>query len=326
MGLENCAVSEMRFYDAELFESVIRGGRIHPCRLGKESVESHTLRVSFGQTCLDVVSAGPTMLYEGVMPEDCYTLSFVMRCPGGGSSFNFGTKFSAGWLGFFPPGATLDGYNPAGAVNALVTVPVKDFHEALDLYFPEMPSRFLHEGAAVELGQMDQQSLKSLIGLIVNLARQAENSEALQNVCLEYGRYLIPSSLLALRESVNGGVSQVNGRIVARHRKLRNVRDYIAGHFGEPLHIQDLCKVSGLSERGVENLFKDLIGVNPMAYLRRQRLAHAHRFLLSASPCSGKVKEAALNAGFWHMGRFAHYYASMFGEMPAQTLARAGSV
>ena len=34
------------------------------------------------------------------------------------------------------------------------------------------------------------------------------------------------------------------------------------------------------------------------------------------------VKEAAMSHGFWHLGRFAAHYRGLFGENPADTLAR----
>jgi hypothetical protein len=34
------------------------------------------------------------------------------------------------------------------------------------------------------------------------------------------------------------------------------------------------------------------------------------------------VKSAALDHGFWHLGRFAHEYRNLFGERPSETLSR----
>lgn len=78
----------------------------------------------------------------------------------------------------------------------------------------------------------------------------------------------------------------------------------------------------GLSARGTENLFKDLIGVNPVVFLRHQRLHGARRKLLAADPGEATVKMAALESGFRHLGRFAVEYRALFGESPRETLGR----
>lgn len=322
MGSQCCSITEKHFDDIDLFKNAIQGGSLHPCQLSGGSRSSHLLRIACKPMCLDVVSAGPAMLYEGVMPANCYTLSFVMHCPGTGHSFNFSKKFSAGWLGFFPPAAILDGFNPAGSVNGLVTIPVNDFFEALAMYYPDMPQDLLTNGFGVELRPEDQVRIKNLIGMMVNITRQSDDVKVLEHVCVQYGRYILPSLLVAIRRAIKGDRSRANGRVAGRYRRLRRARDYVASHLGELLSVEDLSSAAGLSERGVENLFSDLLGVNPVVYLRHQRLHNAHRFLVDSAPCCGKVKEAALNAGFWHMGRFSHYYHSVFGESPNQTLAR----
>ncbi|MGN5382482.1 helix-turn-helix domain-containing protein [Streptomyces lasalocidi] len=58
-----------------------------------------------------------------------------------------------------------------------------------------------------------------------------------------------------------------------------------------------------------------------MAYLRRVRLAHAHRDLLAADPHSGAtVGGVAARWGFAHPGRFAALYRTVYGISPAETL------
>ena len=57
------------------------------------------------------------------MPDDSYTLVFVLDCPGGGRNFTFSIEHPDGWLGFFPPGRELDAYTPEGYCHATLTVP-----------------------------------------------------------------------------------------------------------------------------------------------------------------------------------------------------------
>ena len=93
-------------------------------------------------------------------------------------------------------------------------------------------------------------------------------------------------------------------------------------HLHQPIHLQDLCSVLGMSRRGMEVLFQDSLQIGPNAFLRHQRLHGVRRALLTATPSHGVVKETALSWGFWHMGHFSREYQSLFGEKPSMTLAR----
>ncbi len=330
---------EVDFSDAEMFEDAIFGGQLHPCQLSKKPSRSKLVRVFLEAGCLGVVSAGPQMLYEGVMPADCYTLSLVLRSPRPAHSFNFGLDFTAGWLGMFPPSGVLDSANSAGSINAILTIPVAVFERDVMRHFPEMSASILRHGGGWDLGAESFVQLQALIRLLVDAAHAPKGNKLLA----AYGRQLLPNLLRALRQrladegdrrasiSINRAVAdngEPNGstsgraRGTRRYERLRRVRDFVHDHLAENVNVSDLCVSSGLSERGLENLFKDLLGVTPSVFLRHQRLHRARQLLLGAEPDVGMVKAAAYASGFLHQGRFAHYYCGLFGEMPAQTLSR----
>jgi AraC family ethanolamine operon transcriptional activator len=77
-----------------------------------------------------------------------------------------------------------------------------------------------------------------------------------------------------------------------------------------------------MSQRGVEVLFQDSLGIGPTAFIRHQRLHGVRRELLEARQEHGLVKELALKWGFWHMGHFSRNYRQLFGESPSVTLGR----
>jgi AraC family ethanolamine operon transcriptional activator len=86
--------------------------------------------------------------------------------------------------------------------------------------------------------------------------------------------------------------------------------------------MDELCAVSGLSRRGLEYLFVDLLGVSVSEFLHKLRLRRVRRELLASDPHQGSVKRCALDWGFWHLGRFAAEYRALFGENPSETLNR----
>jgi transcriptional regulator GlxA family with amidase domain len=58
-----------------------------------------------------------------------------------------------------------------------------------------------------------------------------------------------------------------------------------------------------------------------MEYLRGVRLELARRMLVDTAIIT-TVADAAIAAGFTHLGRFAAEYRRRFGERPSQTLLR----
>ena len=101
-----------------------------------------------------------------------------------------------------------------------------------------------------------------------------------------------------------------------RDRALHRALAYIDAHEGEVLHVSDLCRASGASERTLRYAFQERFGVSPKAYLHAVRLNGVRRELRRG----GKVSDVANRWGFWHMGQFAADYRRLFGELPSQTL------
>lgn len=54
------------------------------------------------------------------------------------------------------------------------------------------------------------------------------------------------------------------------------------------------------------------------------RLNRVRRELKTERPRFDSVQEAAARWGFWHLSHFSAEYKTMFGELPSDTLRRAG--
>jgi AraC family ethanolamine operon transcriptional activator len=87
-------------------------------------------------------------------------------------------------------------------------------------------------------------------------------------------------------------------------------------------YISELCAAANVSERTLQNAFKDIIGMSPMTYLNRLRLHRARDELRKATGDSTTVTDVAMNWGFWHFGEFSRAYKNCFGELPSGTLKR----
>jgi AraC family transcriptional regulator, ethanolamine operon transcriptional activator len=67
-------------------------------------------------------------------------------------------------------------------------------------------------------------------------------------------------------------------------------------------------------------------GISPRVWLRQHRLGRARRAMLRPDGQTRTVAQIATEAGFFHLGRFAAYYAETFHETPIETLRAAAGL
>lgn len=256
------------------------------------------------------------------MPKDRYTLAYVASSPGDAVSFNFGTRFTDGYLGFFPPGAENESFDPAGSVRAIFSVSVDDFHVALERYFPDIPEALLRHGAAMRVGKLEQTGMRQLLNGIDDLVAEWRSGNPAPFPCRRMRDEVMPAYFAALRSGCESLIPLPSSRTSRRFARIRKAREYFTDRIDEPVTMEDLCRELNLSERGVQCLFQELVGVSPTSYLKHQRLGLARRKLELAGRESGAVKRAAIESGCWHLGRFSRDYRTKFGELPTETLKR----
>ena len=124
----------------------IRGANLETCQLDTQCAGfSQVARVICPQTCLDLATLGPTMLFTGAMPQQHYTLVFAIAGNKGGTEiagietgYNFkrATEHFEGYMNVFAPGGAVDAITASGYTGAALTVPVEVFHSAARKSFP----------------------------------------------------------------------------------------------------------------------------------------------------------------------------------------------
>lgn len=106
-----------------------------------------------------------------------------------------------------------------------------------------------------------------------------------------------------------------------RPRPLARVLERIERDPAAPHTLSELAATAGTSVRSLQATFAEHLGMSPMAYLRRVRLAHAHEDLRAAVPGNGQsVADIAFRWGFGHVPRFAAAYRERYGVPPSHTL------
>ena len=124
--------------------------------------------------------------------------------------------------------------------------------------------------------------------------------------------------LLSQAEPGSGGTAGLFGM----EGLVRRAEEIMAAQLAEPLTIEALARMLGLSPRRLQQAFRSVRGRTPREILSELRLEAARRRL--GAPLAGDTVAAiALDCGFAHFGRFARAYALRFGESPSDTLRRA---
>jgi len=105
-------------------------------------------------------------------------------------------------------------------------------------------------------------------------------------------------------------------------RMVEAAESHALAHIEERPRVSDLCRAADAGERTLELAFKEIMGMSPVAYLRRLRLHRVRAALLAANPESTLISAVALQWGFGHFGEFSRAYKQCFGEAPSETLRR----
>jgi AraC-like DNA-binding protein len=107
-------------------------------------------------------------------------------------------------------------------------------------------------------------------------------------------------------------------RRTSRELVVAMAESYLRENACQPVPLTELCRMVGLSERGLRNAFHAVRGMSPTRAALQTRLLEVRRAL--TDPHAGSVTEVAVRFGFSELGRFAASYRRAFGEAPSDTL------
>ncbi|WP_063781850.1 helix-turn-helix domain-containing protein [Bradyrhizobium viridifuturi] len=104
--------------------------------------------------------------------------------------------------------------------------------------------------------------------------------------------------------------------------QVHRAEAYIEANWQQPLTIEALAAVTGVSARTLFHSFRKSRGYSPMDFVKRVRLNHARRMLQDTRNATS-VTDVAFTCGFGNLGHFSGYYRRAFGEPPSATLRHA---
>jgi AraC-like DNA-binding protein len=129
------------------------------------------------------------------------------------------------------------------------------------------------------------------------------------------------ASWLARRIVAAAGLVELS---LSSREVVERVDAWIRAHAAQPLSLDELRAVAGVSARTLQEACLARWGQTPIELVASRRLEIARSLLTSRRAPS--VTAAALHSGFSHLGRFSVVYKRAFGESPSETLARTAAV
>ncbi len=103
---------------------------------------------------------------------------------------------------------------------------------------------------------------------------------------------------------------------------LRRARDHVDRAYAEPLDLDALAAIAGVSRFHFHRLFTATYGLTPAAYVSQRRVERAQD-LLRATNLS--VTEVCHAVGYTSLGSFSTRFRQIVGEAPSEFQARWGA-
>lgn len=253
-----------------------------------------------------IVDYGPSRLTSAERPADDNELLLLTRGSGRAARGNMaGQRYTVA-----PNRELRSSFVPSGADS---TIEFGTSAKSVNLVFPKGYLGGLIEdrarGAINPLLFSDNSALIGLISLIeLELFRPGLATDVIADQAMR-GIALILSGV-----DPHGFVAE-SDRITLSPARLRRVLDFIEANLAEPLTLELLAHVAGLSVFHFARVFRKATGFSPYRYVSERRLQRAQRMLMAQDSA---VQEIALACGFPRHANFSAAFARARGMSPSQ--------
>ena len=102
---------------------------------------------------------------------------------------------------------------------------------------------------------------------------------------------------------------------------LERIRDYLDAHFSQPITLDRLARMAGVSRTYLARMFRQRYGCTVGRYLRAQRFQRANRLLAKSDQT---LAEIALHCGFFDQSHFSNSFRLRFETTPSDYRRNAG--
>lgn len=169
----------------------------------------------------------------------------------------------------------------------------------------------LNRSEMVQVNSASRDACRQTLSILLNPDRIVQGNDAAQQAVFDTLLPLLDTS------EVDGAVSS---SFMRRQRIVAKARNYVLAHHDRVIAVPELCQQLFVSRRTLQYCFEDVLGINPVQYLRIIRLNGARRALRDANSPPRTVRDVAADWGFWHFSQFSSDYRKLFGQRPSETL------
>ena len=164
---------------------------------------------------------------------------------------------------------------------------------------------------ALAVSDMDDDLIDTVIRLVRLLDRPAEAPVLAPMIRRELMWRLLTGERSAMMRQIGSG----GGRLAQVRRAVRWLRQ----NYAEPMRIERLAEVAGMSETSLHRHFKAVTAMSPLQYQKQVRLQEARNLLLARGR---DVAGVGFAVGYDSPSQFSREYARLFGRPPGRDLER----
>jgi len=308
------AVNTCRLDSFEGLHQAIQGSHVEVMQLGRGKFRGSLSHVGIGDFSLSIGSFSVGVRTQRVPTDDKLIVGMLLDAEAPVTHWSFNMRPADVLV--MPPSTEHDGIFHGAAAYAAIRL---DLAEVMSLFKGEPklsdPAAWLDKGHYRAAPSIGVAATRRLPLLVSRLARQ---KTALSHAVADFWKRSIVDALTGT--IMHSLPPDSRGPLPSAMQLIGKVDDYLDAAGLRPVHISEICAELNVSRRSLHRAFDDALGMGPITFLRHKRLCAVHSVLRDGDPAIVTVAQVAIQHGFIELGRFSHYYHSLFGEYPSETL------
>jgi AraC family ethanolamine operon transcriptional activator len=298
----------------EGLHQAIQGSHVEVMQLGRGKFRGALSHVGIGDFSLSIGSFSVGVRTQRIATDDKLVIGMLLNSEDRVTHWSFDMRPADVLV--MPPSTEHDGSFHGAASYAAIRL---DLTEVASLFKGEPrlsdPATWIRKNHYRADSSINVASTRRLPLIVSRLARQ---QAMLSDSAVDFWKRSIV-------DAVTGTIAHslppdTNGPLPSAMRLVRDVENYLDASGIRPVHISEICAHFNVSRRSLHRAFYDVLGLGPVTFLRHKRLCAVHFALRESDRATATVAGVAMQQGFIELGRFSHYYHSLFGEYPSETL------
>ncbi len=302
----------------EGLQQAIQGSKVEVMQLGRGKFRGLLSRVGIGDFSLSVASFSVGVRTRRAPTDDKLVVGMLLYSEDRVTHWSFDVRPAD--VTVIPPSTEHDGIFRGASTYAAIRL---DLAEVTSLFSGEArlsdPAAWLDRNHYRADPSISVIATRRLPWIVSHLTR---HQDTLSDAVVDFWKR-------SIMDAVTGTImhslpADTRVPLPSAMRLVGNVDEYLDAAGLRPVHISEICTHLNITRRTLHRAFFDALGMGPITFLRCKRLCAIHSVLRDSDPATTTVARVAMQHGFIELGRFAHYYQSLFGEYPSVTLGSRG--